>query len=51
MKELNYTLTIEESNMALSALSKLPFFEVNNLIGKIQSQAKAQLEQPKEEEK
>jgi hypothetical protein len=43
MKEINLTLNIEEINLVLSSLGNLPFIQVHELIGKIQSQASAQL--------
>ncbi len=41
--ELTFTLTLEEANLVVKALSKLPFEEVNNLIAKLNTQATPQL--------
>jgi hypothetical protein len=41
--ELTFTLTLEEANTIVKALGKLPFEEVNNLIGKLNTQATPQL--------
>jgi hypothetical protein len=41
-KEINLTLTVEELNTILSALSKLPFADVYGIIHKIHQQAAAQ---------
>ena len=43
MKEINLTLKVEEVNLILTSLGNLPFIQVHELIGKIQSQASAQL--------
>lgn len=44
MQELTLTLTINEVNQILSALGKLPYSEVSELIKKIHAQANAQLQ-------
>ena len=38
-------LTIEEANTILEALGQMPYFQVNQLIVKIQQQASEQLEE------
>lgn len=43
MKTLNLTLTIEETNLIMKALGRLPFNEVYLLLGKINEQANQQL--------
>lgn len=43
MKELTFKLTIEEANLILEGLGTMPFKTVFALIGKIQNQAAAQL--------
>lgn len=43
MKEINLSLKVEDVNLVLTALGNLPFIQVHELIGKIQSQASAQL--------
>ena len=50
MQNLTFTLTIEEANTILTALSKLPFEAVSGLIPKLQSQAQAQLSPPQSAE-
>lgn len=42
MKELKFTLTVEETNKVLVALSNMPYSQVAGLIAKVQEQAKAQ---------
>lgn len=44
MKEITLTLTVDETNQILEGLGNLPFKEVFQLIGKIQQQAGAQLQ-------
>jgi len=44
-------LTVEEVNLVLLALSKLPFDSVNQLIPKIQEQGQEQLKTKSEETK
>ena len=43
MQELNLKLTVDEVNLILQGLGELPFRQVFKLIGKIQDQAGAQL--------
>lgn len=43
MKEVNLTLTINELNLVLEALGNQPYIRVYELIGKLQDQARAQL--------
>lgn len=43
MKEIKLQLSIEEINLVLTALGNLPFIQVHELIGKIQTQAAEQL--------
>ncbi len=43
MKEIKLVITVEEANQILDALGNLPFKSVFGLIGKIQNQAAAQL--------
>ena len=45
MRELELGLSIDEVNLILEALGSLPFAQVYTLVGKIQQQAAAQLEQ------
>lgn len=44
---LNLSLSLQEVNVVLNALSKLPFDQVAQTIAKIQSQASPQLETAK----
>lgn len=44
MQEITLKLTIEETNIILEGLGNMPFKTVFGLIGKIQSQAAAQLQ-------
>lgn len=43
MKEIELKITLEEANLILEGLGNMPFKSVFNLIGKIQQQAAAQL--------
>lgn len=43
MKHINFQLTVEEANIIFRALGKLPFEEVYEVIGKLNSQANQQL--------
>lgn len=43
MDEVNLKLTIKEANLILKALGNMPFIEVQQLIGKVQTQAQKQL--------
>jgi hypothetical protein len=45
MNNLNFELTVEEANLVIAALAKMPFEAVANLIPKMQQQAQAQLPQ------
>jgi len=45
MNKLNFELTVEEANLVIAALAKMPFEAVANLIPKMQQQAQAQLPQ------
>ncbi len=45
-KEISLQLTLGEVNQILEALGSVPYREVYQLIGKIQEQAQAQLQQP-----
>jgi hypothetical protein len=45
MNNLNFELTIEEANLVIAALAKMPFEAVANLIPKMQQQAQAQMQQ------
>jgi hypothetical protein len=44
MKEITLTITVDEANQILEALSYRPFRDVFSLINKIQNQVAAQLE-------
>jgi hypothetical protein len=44
MKEINFTVTVEEANLILRGIGLLPFAEVYQLVAKIQQQAGRQLE-------
>lgn len=44
MREIKLSLTVEELNLVLEGLGKLPFASVYTLIGKLQEQTSAQLE-------
>lgn len=44
MKELKFTLTLDEANLILQALGQQPFVQVHELIGKIQMQSEPQLQ-------
>lgn len=50
MKELNLSLTIDETNILMKALGDLPFVQVSGLISKIHNQATVQLEAEKKTE-
>lgn len=43
MKEISLDVTIDEANLILEALGQLPFVKVYTLIGKLQEQARRQL--------
>lgn len=44
MKELKFSLNVNEANMILRALGNLPYIQVHELMQKIQVQAQAQLQ-------
>ena len=46
MQNINLSLTIDETNTVLTALGKMPYEDVFQLIGKVQEQAQSQLQQP-----
>lgn len=50
MKTIKLELTLDEVNKVLLGLQEMPFKQVNGLIGKIQEQAKPQLEDKKDGE-
>ena len=45
MNNLNFELTVEEANLVIAALAKMPFEAVANLIPKMQQQAQGQMQQ------
>ena len=44
MKEINFTVTIDEANLILRGIGLLPFAEVYQLVAKLQQQAGRQVE-------
>jgi hypothetical protein len=44
MKELGFTVTLDEANLILEGLGNLPFAKVYGLVEKLQMQAKGQLQ-------
>ena len=44
MQELQFNLTLDETNLVLEALGGMPFVQVHQLIAKMQQQAHAQLQ-------
>ena len=44
MKNLNLKLNLEDTNKILAALGQMPYLQVFELIGKIQSQAQSQIQ-------
>lgn len=44
MNNLNFELTVEEANLVVAALAKMPFEAVAGLIPKLQQQAQSQLQ-------
>jgi hypothetical protein len=46
MNTIKIELNIDETNLILEALGQLPFARVYTLIGRIQEQARAQLQTP-----
>jgi len=49
MKKIQLTVSVEEGNLIFKGLSKLPFEEVYELIGKLNDQANQQLKESTEE--
>ena len=47
-KEITLTLTLNDANLILAALGKLPFEAVADLVAKIKAQGQAQIEQKEE---
>ena len=45
MREIQFTVTIDEANLILRGIGLLPFAEVYQLVAKLQQQAKTQVEQ------
>jgi hypothetical protein len=43
MKEVTFTVTIDEANLILEGVGLLPFAKVYQLVGKLQEQARRQL--------
>jgi hypothetical protein len=43
MKEIHFTVTIDEANLILEGLGHLPFAKVYQLVGKLQEQARQQV--------
>ena len=44
MKEITFTVTIDEANIIFKGLGRMPFQEVYQLIGKLNEQANRQLQ-------
>jgi hypothetical protein len=44
MENLNFNLTLNETNIILNALGQMPYTQVYQLVQKIQSQASTQLQ-------
>jgi hypothetical protein len=44
MKEINFTVTVDEANLILRGIGQLPFAEVYQLVSRLQQQAGRQLE-------
>lgn len=44
MREIKLDVSVDEANMILEALGQLPFVKVYGLIGKIQEQARQQID-------
>jgi Ca2+-binding EF-hand superfamily protein len=42
MKEIKFTLTIQEANLILEALGQMPYIQVHQLVHKLQQQAEPQ---------
>lgn len=43
MKEIEFTLTVQEANAVMQALGQMPFVQVADLIAKLKKQAEEQL--------
>lgn len=43
MKEMNFNVTVDEANLILESLGKMPFEKVFALVNKLQEQARNQL--------
>ena len=50
-QQLNLELSIEETNLILKAVSQLPYYQVHELISKIQQQTYPQLQDLQKEKK
>ena len=48
MKELTFTLTVEETNLVMQGLGNMPFAQVHELVGKFQKQASEQVNEAKQ---
>ena len=48
-KEITLTLTVNDANLILAALGKLPFEAVADLVGKIKEQGQAQITEAPQE--
>ncbi len=46
MPQLHFQMSLEEANLVFKALGELPFKDVFELIGKLNEQANAQLQNP-----
>jgi hypothetical protein len=44
MREINFTVTMDEANMILEGIGLLPFAKVYQLVSKLQEQARRQLD-------
>lgn len=51
MKEIQFNLTVDETNVILSALGELPYKQVSGLIAKLHAQANKQLQATTDAEK
>lgn len=49
-KDIHFAIKLDEANLILKALGKLPFEQVYELIGKLNQQANEQLQTAAEEE-
>ena len=48
MKEIKFNINLEEANLILEGLGKLPFERVFNIVNKLQAQASSQLQEENE---